>query len=164
MNLKTKDNEFELQFTTADFTRLKNMLKVENLRKTLIQGAKTEDYEMLARALCVFSENNLKRNEDAYVCIDDYCVENEKTRYEMFLELISEMSEAGFFKERLTLEEVKELAEAPAIDTDEITEQALRMFQGDALQELVKEMLQENTTTTGANESTTYDPLLTPAV
>lgn len=142
--------------------KLKSLLKCENLNKTLVQGAQKEDYEMLAKVIRVFSDDKIVV-DDAYACMDNYCKETGESRYEMFLKLIEEISAAGFFKQRLTLKQIREQAEASDIDLDDLTEEALKAFKGEAMQEFVKEMMsaKANTTPTGVTESMTSDqPLM----
>ena len=154
MLLKTKNTEFETEYTIGAYTRLKKELKCDNLRTALLVAAKSEDYETFARSIMAFSGGHINRMDDAYMAIDTYVFENES-----FIQLVAEIGEAGFFKEKRTPEELRKMAEAPdlAIDMDALTAEAVRMFRGEALGKMVAEMA--GTIRTGANTSTISDPL-----
>ena len=51
MLLKTKNTEFETEYTIGAYTRLKKELKCDNLRTALLVAAKSEDYETFARSI-----------------------------------------------------------------------------------------------------------------
>lgn len=159
MLLKTKNTEFETEYTIGAYTRLKKELKCDNLRTALLVAAKSEDYETFARSIMAFSGGHINRMDDAYMAIDTYIFENESTYFEAFIQLVAEIGEAGFFKEKRTPEELRKMAEAPdlAIDMDALTAEAVRMFRGEALGKMVAEMA--GTIRTGANTSTISDPL-----
>lgn len=156
MQLKNaKGEEFLLRYTTASYMNLKSILKCENLRKELLQAANTENLETFAKCLKEFSDGKLAKTPDAYPCIDAYKEENQVSAYEMFLEFVAEVGEAGFFKGRKTLEEIRQMAESPELEIDmgEITSEAVRLFKAEMLENLVRDM--SASMTTGANTSTT---------
>lgn len=135
MLLKTGEAQLETQYTVKAITGLKRTLKCRNLRKMLIAAANDEDYETLGEALTAFTGGKLK---DPYGAIDAYVSENGVSAYEMFLQLIHEIGESGFFKEKRTVEELRKLAESPEIDTGEVMEAVMREFQGNGAKELAR--------------------------
>lgn len=157
MILNNGKTEVTLDFSTQSYMTLKAELKCENLRKTLLQGCNKEDYEMLARGIKVFSGGKIGALKDAYPYIDGYCKDNETRKPELFMQFIVELGENGFFGEIKTMEQIKEMVISPEMDIDmeELTAEAMKMFKGEMLRDMVKGMTQD-TLTTGAAISTPF--------
>lgn len=162
MILKNKDKEIQLQYTIGSFTNLKKILKCDNLRNTLLQAAKKEDYETLAKAIKEFAGGEIPKTDAVYPMLDGYIKENGGAYYDLFLQFICEIGEAGFFKEKATVQELDQLAQSPDLDLDmeSLTGEAMQLFKGEMLHQMVKQMAGSNTMTIGAATSTTSGPSL----
>lgn len=162
MILNDGKKEVTLDFSTAAYMTLKAELKTDNLRKALLADCNKENYETLARGIKVFSGAKIAAVKDAYPYIDCYCKDNEVRKTEMFMQFIVELGENGFFGESKTLEEIQAMAASPEMEIDmgELTDEAMKMFKGEMLHKMVANIAQDSSTT-GANTSTTSAPQLT---
>lgn len=165
MVLNNGNEEFELKYTIGAFTRLKKELKCENLRKTLLLSTVKQDYEPFTQALKVFSNGKIPKSEDAYPVIDRYVCEHNTTYYDMFMEFAEELDAAGFFNSRMSREELNQLATSPELELsmDDMMMDALKSLKGEALNRLIKEMIDAPSSDmkTGASTSqTSAQPLM----
>ena len=150
MKLMYKDEELELNFKTKNYEFLKKDLNTENLRYALLKAAQNLNFEVLAKAIKRFAENNkIKNFEDVYDIIDDA-----PDKQSLFYEFIEELGAKGFFGEanKKTIEELKveeigiNLTDADILD---LTKKAIPGA-------MEKAIVNQSSTKTGANTSLIY--------
>lgn len=136
--------DIEFNFTTRNYMKLQEILKVDNLREALLKAAAVCNYEVLAKGIKQFAATEVKGIDGAYDIIDEA-----EDKQLLFYEFISELGEHGFF-DKGTTEELKKEALQPQIDVASIVNKIAP--------DMVKETLKERENTkTGANTFEIYE-------
>lgn len=68
--------------------------------------------------LLTLTEKEFKNINEVYDFLDDYQQEHEKTVFELYQDLILDMNDRYFFKEKLSEEELKKMAQDPMVGID----------------------------------------------
>lgn len=152
MIFNTEKGDIELKYTIGAFSSLKNKMKAKNLRKHLLTALNIQDYETLCKAVMEFSNGKFKNTDAVFAAIDSYAEGTEKTYYDVFLEFLLEVEEAGFFKEKMTMEQLRDAAASPGmmIDEEEIISETMKTIKGYTVASLAKR-IQEEAMQTGQN-------------
>ncbi len=159
MILKKGEKEIELNYTISGFSRLKKELRCKNLRNTLLKALRDGDYETLCKAVSHFSGGKLSLPEVQAV-VDTYKAEHSCSYYDLFLTFLEEVEEAGFFADKKTGEELRELAASPMleVDLDSLVEEAVGKLASSELMENIAAMRTGETTS-----PTSGQPVISPA-
>lgn len=138
--------EIELEYTLGAFTKLKNTLKASNLRKAMLVALNSQDYETMCKAVMGFSGGKVTKADETFAMVDAYAKENGKSYYEVFIDFMAEIEEAGFFRDKMDAEALKAAAASPAtiIDEGELLDEAMKKFKGGAVDVMINKMLQED--------------------
>jgi len=131
MNLETKFKKIILVFTTRKLVLVSNMYKGKNFEDLYFKAMNEGDLEALSKIVYVFAENEngekaFKTNDEIYDFIDDYRAENGKTYEDIFRELAEAINDEGFFKKKMTKEELNQKISNPlsSINMDEVIKQS----------------------------------------
>ena len=160
MVLTFNDTEFELAFPTAAYVGLKKELGCKDLRKKLLKACAEEDLDVLAAAIKRFSGEHVKTVTNAYPCIDQYCADNGVSKQEMFLRVVEEIGDNGFFGSPMTRKELEAEMAAPEIDLEALTNSMIARM-GETY---IAAELENANIPIGAATSTTFAGPLTAAV
>lgn len=128
MNLNLKNKKVELIFTTRKIVNLTKDIKEKNLEDLYFKIMNENNIEALVNLIYAFAEDTdtgLKAFENidkVYDFIDEYMKENQKTYDDIFNEIAEAINEEGFFKTKMTKEEMKEKISNPllSLNMDEV--------------------------------------------
>ena len=101
MELKTKNKNIILVFTTRKIVNISNILKGKNFEELYFKAMNEADLDALSKIIYTFAEDSengaksFKTSEDVYDFLDDYKAENNKTYEEIFNELAEAINEEG---------------------------------------------------------------------
>lgn len=139
--------EIELEYTLGAFTKLKNTLKAKNLRKTMLVALNSQDYETMCKAVMGFTGGKVAKADEAFAMVDAYAKENAKSYYDVFIDFMAEIEEAGFFGDKMDTKALKAAAASPAtiIDEGELLNEAMKKFKGGAVDVMINKILQDDT-------------------
>lgn len=142
MTYTLKDKEFKLVPRTRYVVDLTERLKSKNLNDLIFTGLADGNPKVLAELIKAFAEYEDGRTvftsiNTVYDFIDDWKRENEKTCDELYSEVIKVVNEMGFFKTKMTEEELEKALKNPAINID------LKEIVSTSVQTAVTEMAQQ---------------------
>lgn len=128
MELITRNKIINLVFTTRKLVSVTNLLKGRNFEDLYFKAINENDLDSLSKIIYVFAENSedgrksFKTSEDVYEFIDDYKEENNKTYADIFEEIAGVINDEGFFKTKMTKEQLKDKISNPisSINMDEV--------------------------------------------
>lgn len=121
MNLNIKSKKVELIFTTKKIVNLTKDIKEKNLEDLYFKIMSENNIEALVNLIYAFAEDTdtgLKAFENidkAYDFVDDYMKEKQKTYDDIFNEIAEAINEEGFFKTKMTKEEIQEKMNNPLL-------------------------------------------------
>lgn len=117
--------ELELHFKTRLMERFEERFNIKDAMRFWKEAANGPSLQVIEVALVTFSDGALKDINEAADFIDDYTAQAGKTVYTLYGEIIQEINEKGFFKAKLSPEELTEQLEAPILDMAEIVNKAV---------------------------------------
>lgn len=128
MNLNLKNKKIELVFTTRKIVNLTKELKEKNLEDLYFKIMNENNVEALANLIYVFAENTdtglkcFENIDEVYDFMDEYMKENKKTYNDIFNEIAEAINEEGFFKTKMTAEEMESKMTNPllSLNMDEV--------------------------------------------
>ena len=127
MELKTKFKTIKLVFTTRKIVNLTNLLKGQNFEELYFKIVNESDLDSLSKIIYAFAEDeagikSFKSSDEVFDFIDDYKEENSKTYDDIFNEIAEAINEEGFFKSKMTKEEMEQKISNPLskINTESI--------------------------------------------
>ena len=121
MNLNLKNKNVELIFTTRKIVNLTKDIKEKNLEDLYFKIMNENNIEALVNLIYAFAEdtdtglNSFNNIDEVYDFIDDYMKENKKTYDDIFNEIAEAINEEGFFKTKMTKEEMQEKMNNPLL-------------------------------------------------
>lgn len=131
MELKTEYKKINLVFTTRKIVNATRSLQGKNFEDTYFKAMSENDLDSLSKIIYTFAENEdgtkaFKSSEDIYDFIDDYKAENDKSYEDIFRELAEAVNDEGFFKKKMTKEELEQKISNPlsSINMDEVIKQS----------------------------------------
>lgn len=132
MELKTKNKNIILVFTTRKIVNISNILKGKNFEELYFKAMNENDLDSLSKIIYIFAEDgengakSFKASEDVYDFLDDYKAENNKTYEEIFNELAEAINEEGFFKTKMSKKELAQKTSNPlsGIDMNNVIKQS----------------------------------------
>lgn len=124
MIITASGKELELHFKTRLMERFEERFKIKDYMKFWKEAANGPSLQVLEVALVTFSEGVIKTIDEAADFIDEY-TQGGKTVYDLYGEIIQEINEKGFFKGKLTADQLKAELESPILDMSEIVNKAV---------------------------------------
>ncbi len=121
MNLNLKNKKVELIFTTRKIVNLTKDIKEKNLEDLYFKIMNEKNIEALATLINEFAENTdtglkaFNNIEEVYEFMDSYMLENQKTYDDLFNEIAEAINEEGFFKSKMSKEELYQKASNPLL-------------------------------------------------
>ncbi len=121
MNLNLKNKKVELIFTTRKIVNLTKDIKEKNLEDLYFKIMNEKNIEALAALINEFAENTdtglkaFNNIEEVYEFMDSYMLENQKTYDDLFNEIAEAINEEGFFKSKMSKEELYQKASNPLL-------------------------------------------------
>jgi len=117
------EKEFKLVPRTRKVVDLTERLKTKNLNELIFNGLADGDPKVLAEIIKAFAEYEDGKTvftsiNNVYDFIDDWKEKNNSTCEDMYKEVAKVVNEMGFFKKKMTEEELKKQIENPAIELD----------------------------------------------
>ena len=111
MELKTKNKNIILVFTTRKIVNISNVLKGKNFEELYFKALNESDLNALSKIIFAFAETEegvkaFNHSEEVYEFIDEYKTENQKTYDDIFKEIAEAVNEEGFFKMKMSKEEL----------------------------------------------------------
>lgn len=118
MELVTKNKTIKLVFTTRKIVNVTNILKGKNFEELYFKIVNESDLDSLSKIIYAFAEDeagikSFKTSDEVFEFIDDYKEENNKTYNDIFNEIAEVINEEGFFKNKMTKEEMEEKISNP---------------------------------------------------
>lgn len=118
MILKFKDKEFKLIPRTRKVIDLTKRLNTKNLNDLIFTALSDGNIEVLAELIKAFAEYEDKKTvftkiEDVYDFIDEWRETEEKSYIELYGEVAEVVNEMGFFKNKMTKEELEKTIKDP---------------------------------------------------
>ena len=113
MILETKNKTVNLVLKTRKIVSIANSLNNKNFEDAYFKAVQNNDLNALSKIIFTLAEDNdgkhcFKSSDEVYDFLDDYRVEKEKTYDDIFKELTEVINEEGFFKKKMTTEELQE--------------------------------------------------------
>lgn len=142
MTYTLKDKEFKLIPRTRNVVELTERLKAKNLNDLIFTGLADGNPKMLAELIKAFAEyedgkTTFTSINVVYDFIDDWKRENEKTIDDLYAEVAKVVNEMGFFKKKMTEEELEKALAQPAISIN------LQEIVANSVQTAMNEIAQE---------------------
>lgn len=133
ITLKKDNKEFKLVPRTRKVIDLTERLKAKNLNDLMFEGLNNVDVKMLAEIIKAFAEYEDKTSVFSsltvtYDFIDDWKNDNQKSYSDLYKLVIEVTNEMGFFKNKMTKEELDKMIENP-VPTLNIKELAINSAQ-----------------------------------
>ena len=142
MVLKTKNKEVEMVYSTRQLVRITKLLGGKNFETLFFEAVTECNLEALSQLIFIFSvatdgRQAFKGSDEVYDFIDDYLSENKKTYEDLFREIAEDINKEGFFKKKMSKEELEETLSNPlsSQNLNDIVKTATEK----AVQEIVKE-------------------------
>jgi hypothetical protein len=117
--------ELELHFKTRLMEHFEERFKIKDTMKFWKEAANGPSIKVLEVALTTFSDGTIKDVNEAADFIDDYTAQDGKTVYTLYEEIIQEINDKGFFKEKLTADKLEAELKSPILDMEAIVNKAL---------------------------------------
>lgn len=142
MTYTLKDKEFKLIPRTRNVVELTERLKAKNLNDLIFTGLADGNPKMLAELIKAFAEYEdgkatFTSINVVYDFIDEWKRENEKTIDDLYAEVAKVVNEMGFFKKKMTEEELEKALDQPAISIN------LQEIVANSVQTAMNEIAQE---------------------
>lgn len=142
MTYTLKDKEFKLIPRTRNVVELTERLKAKNLNDLIFTGLADGNPKMLAELIKAFAEYEdgkatFTSINVVYDFIDEWKKENEKTIDDLYAEVAKVVNEMGFFKKKMTEEELEKALAQPAISIN------LQEIVANSVQTAMNEIAQE---------------------
>lgn len=132
LTLATKNKKVNLVFKTRKLVNITNNLNEKNFEEIFFEAISKLNLEALAKIIYVLAENNESREaftdyEEVYDFIDEYKAENKKTYMQIFKEIAEAINEEGFFKNKMTEEELEKKILNPTlqVNLEDITKSSI---------------------------------------
>lgn len=125
MIITANGKELELHFKTRLMERFEERFKIKDYMKFWKEAANGPSLQVLEVALVTFSDGTIKDINEAADFIDDYTAQDGKTAYDLYGEIVQEINKKGFFKGKLSAEELTAELESPILDMSEIVNKAV---------------------------------------
>ncbi|HCA28909.1 MAG TPA: hypothetical protein DEP23_04725 [Ruminococcaceae bacterium] len=125
MIITANGKEIELRFKTRLMERFEERFGIKDYMKFWKEAANGPSLKVLEIALVTFSDGAIKDVSAAADFIDEYTAQDGKTVYTLYGEIIQGINDNGFFKGKLTADELKAEMESPILDMTEIVNKAL---------------------------------------
>lgn len=141
--LQNKDKEFRLVPRTRKVVSLTEKLKAKNLNELIFNALYDENIKVLAELIKSFAEDENEKVvftslDPVYDFIDSWKQEDDsRTINDLFAEVTKVVNEMGFFKKKMTEEELMKQISNPSVDLD------LKTIITNSAQKAVDEMAQE---------------------
>lgn len=142
MTYTLKDKEFTLIPRTKNVVELTERLKAKNLNDLIFTGLADGNPKMLAELIKAFAEYEdgkatFTSINVVYDFIDEWKKANEKTIDDLYAEVAKVVNEMGFFKKKMTEEELEKALAQPAISIN------LQEIVANSVQTAMNEIAQE---------------------
>lgn len=109
MNLETKNKSVELVIKTRKIVDIANTLKNKKFEEVFFNAMRTCDLEALSKIIYTLSNGKIFKNStEVYDFLDEYMEESGKTYDEIYMDIATEINEKGFFRSKMTPEELKD--------------------------------------------------------
>lgn len=123
MELETKFKTIKLVFTTRKIVNITNILKGKNFEDLYFKVVNESNLDALSKIIYIFAEDeagikSFKTSEEVYDFLDDYKEETGKSYSDIFNELAEAINKEGFFKSKMSEEELKEKISNPLSEID----------------------------------------------
>ena len=123
MRLETKNKSVNLVFRTKKIITLKNLLKEKSFEIGFTKGYTENDPEVLSKIIFVLSEDDegqkvFNSSEDVLDFLDDLRIENKESFQDIYGKIAEALNEEGFFKKKMTKEELAEMSSNPLNNVD----------------------------------------------
>lgn len=145
ITLTNKDKEFKLIPRTRKVVELTERLKEKNLNDLIFNGLNDGNIKVLAELIKAFAENDDEKPTFSslnlvYDFIDEWKNANNKTHADLYREVIGVVNEMGFFKTKMSEEEISKMMEnpIPMIDVKELATNSAQKI----MDEIAKEEFQ----------------------
>lgn len=145
ITLTNKDKEFKLIPRTRKVVELTERLKEKNLNDLIFNGLNDGNIKVLAELIKAFAENADEKPTFSslnlvYDFIDEWKSANNKTHADLYREVIGVVNEMGFFKTKMSEEEISKMMEnpIPMIDVKELATNSAQKI----MDEIAKEEFQ----------------------
>ena len=145
ITLINKEKEFKLVPRTRKVVDLTERLKTKNLNDLIFNGLNNGDLKVLAELLKAFAENEdgssvFSSLNTAYDFIDEWMRENKQDYKELYKVVIGVKNEMGFFKEKMTEEELNSRIKnpIPIINIQELMNNSAQKFMDQMAEEEFK--------------------------
>ena len=126
MLIVTKEKEVELKLKTRLMLLLEERLHIEDTQLFWQKAAQAGNIRVLTTAVLILSDGALKKLEDAADLLDAYLEENSEASVQnLYVALLTEINERGFFGRKMTKERLKAWLEEPALGLGEIVNRAV---------------------------------------
>ena len=126
MLIVTKEKEVELKLKTRLMLLLEERLHIEDTQLFWQKAAQAGNIRVLTTAVLILSDGALKKLEDAADLLDAYLEENSEASVQnLYVALLTEINERGFFCRKMTKERLKAWLEEPALELGEIVNRAV---------------------------------------
>lgn len=146
ITLINKEKEFKLVPRTRKVVDLTERLKTKNLNDLIFNGLNNGDLKVLAELLKAFAENEdgssvFSSLNTAYDFIDEWMRENKQDYKELYKVVIGVTNEMGFFKEKMSEEELNSRIKnpIPIINIQELMNNTAQKFMDQMAEEEFKE-------------------------
>lgn len=123
MRLETKNKSVNLVLRTKKIITLKNLLKEKSFEIGFTKGYTENDPEVLSKIIFVLSEDDegqkvFNSSEDVLDFLDDLRIENKESFQDIYGKIAEALNEEGFFKKKMTKEELAEMSSNPLNNVD----------------------------------------------
>lgn len=142
VTLNYKEKEFRLIPRTRKVVDLTEKLKTKNLNELIFTALNDGDVKVLAELIKAFAENEDEKPTfsslgPVYDFIDTWKDENSKGYVDLFKEIIEVVNEMGFFKTKMTEEELDKTMKDPVpfLDMKEIAVNSAQKIMDEIAQE-----------------------------
>ncbi len=133
MKINTEKLKIAMEYKTRKIVNITNLLKGKNFEDLYMKAISENDLDALSKIIFTFAVDintglsPFKSSEEVYDFIDDYMKEQEKTYQDIFREIAEDINEAGFFKTKMTKEDLeKKITNYVALDINKIVEASAR--------------------------------------
>ncbi|HEX3018616.1 MAG TPA: hypothetical protein VHP31_12300 [Caproicibacter sp.] len=137
--IKGATRELDLKFKTRLMEHFEERFAIKDIQEFWKKAAQGPSLKVLEIALVEFSDGAIKDVNAAADFIDDYIAQDGKTVETdgkpveifytvetLYAEIIQEINDKGFFKTRMTPEELKTFLESPSLDMQQIINDAVK--------------------------------------
>lgn len=115
----------DLCFKTRIMEHFEERFSIKNAMDFWKEAMQGPSLKVLESALVEFSNGEIKNVNEAADFIDDYIAQDGKTVETLYSEIIGEINEKGFFRAKLTADELKAELETPILNIAEIVNKAV---------------------------------------